>query len=129
VKRLPPEETPLGMLFWFGIFAVLGSAAPAVLVWQWPSLEELALLVFVGVLGVLSQSFWIRAFRAGEASLVAPVDYLRLLFAGLVGFFAFAELPGTWTLAGAAIIVLSTLYILRREVRLGRTPHPAEMPR
>jgi drug/metabolite transporter (DMT)-like permease len=120
VKRLPPGETPLGMMFYFGVFSTVAALPPALFVWQWPTALEWVLLVLIGVLGALSQSFWIRAYRAGEASLVAPFDYLRLLFAGIAGYLAFAETIDLWTVAGAVIIVASTVYIARRETRIRR---------
>jgi drug/metabolite transporter (DMT)-like permease len=120
IKRLPPGETPLGMMFYFGVFSTIASLPPALFVWQWPTPTEWALLMIIGILGALSQSFWIRAYRAGEASMVAPFDYLRLLFAGIAGYLAFAETVDLWTVLGAAIIVISTVYIARRESRVAR---------
>ena len=72
------------------------------------------------VLGVAGQGCAIRAYRAGEASLVAPFDYARLVFATGLGFLLFGDLPDRWTLAGAAVIVASSVYIAHRELRLGR---------
>jgi len=118
VKRLPATETPLTMLFYFGLFATVMSIGPAIYSWQWPTLLEWLLLIGVGVLGALSQMFWIRAFRAGEASAVAPFDYLRLPIAATIGFVGFSELPTVWTFVGAAVIVASTLYIAHRESQL-----------
>jgi drug/metabolite transporter (DMT)-like permease len=118
VKRLPATETPLTMLFYFGLFASVMSIGPAVYAWQWPTALEWLLLIGVGMLGVLSQMFWIRAFRAGEASAVAPFDYLRLPIAATIGFVGFSELPTVWTFVGAAVIVASTLYIAHRESQL-----------
>jgi hypothetical protein len=68
---------------------------------------------------------------------VAPIDYSRLIFAGIMGFLLFAELPDRYTLVGAAIIVGSTLYIAYRETHLSRlhraalaaratAPHPED---
>jgi len=118
VKRLPATETPLTMLFYFGLFATVMSIGPAIYSWQWPTALEWLLLIGVGVLGALSQMFWIRAFRAGEASAVAPFDYLRLPMAATLGFVGFSELPTLWTFVGAAVIVASTLYIAHREAQL-----------
>ncbi|MFZ5789570.1 MAG: DMT family transporter [Pseudomonadota bacterium] len=125
VKRLPPGETPLGMMFYFGIFSSAAALPPALWVWQTPGSSEWALLIAIGVLGALAQSFWIRAYRAGEASAVAPFDYLRLLFAGIAGFLVFAESPDLWTLVGAAVIVASAVYIARREARQARAVRAA----
>jgi drug/metabolite transporter (DMT)-like permease len=127
IKRLPPGETPLGMMFYFGVFSTIAALPPALYVWQWPTTAEWGLLVFIGILGALSQSFWIRAYRAGEASIVAPFDYLRLLFAGIAGYLAFAETVDLWTVLGAAIIVVSTVYIARREARLPRAQAKARI--
>jgi drug/metabolite transporter (DMT)-like permease len=118
VKRLPATETPLTMLFYFGLFATVLSLGPAIYAWQWPTALEWLLLIGVGVLGALSQMFWIRAFRAGEASAVAPFDYMRLPMAATMGFIGFSELPTLWTFIGAAVIVASTLYIAHREAQL-----------
>ncbi|HVO01561.1 MAG TPA: DMT family transporter [Candidatus Cybelea sp.] len=125
VKRLPESETELVMMFYYGIVAIIVSAPFAILVWRWPSGIEWLLLTGVGLIGAVSQYLWILAFRAGEASAVAPFDYLRLLFAGMIGLILFGELPGAWTIGGAAVIVASTVYIARRESRLKRTG-PAE---
>jgi drug/metabolite transporter (DMT)-like permease len=85
--------------------------------WSWPSAGTWLLLALIGTTGALSQYWWILAFRAGEASAVAPFDYSRLLFSAGFGFVFFAEVPDGWTLAGAALIVASTIYIARREAQ------------
>ena len=121
VKRLPPGESHAAMLFWFCIASLVMTAPPAILVWQAPSPDQWVLLVAIGVLGAGSQALIIRAFRVGEATFVAPFDYSKLLLAVLIGFVFFAELPDTWSLVGAAIIVGSNLYIARRDAALGRS--------
>jgi drug/metabolite transporter (DMT)-like permease len=64
----------------------------------------------------------------GEATAVMPLDYSRLLFAAAFGFALFAEVPDGWTVAGAAVIVASTVYIARREARTGTVPAPGAAP-
>ncbi|MBF0375278.1 MAG: DMT family transporter, partial [Alphaproteobacteria bacterium] len=59
-----------------------------------------------------------RAYSLAEATVVTPVDYTALLFAGLIGWLLFGELPDAWTVAGALVIAVSTLYIVQREARL-----------
>jgi drug/metabolite transporter (DMT)-like permease len=101
------------------------------------SADELLLLALVGGLGAVGQFCQVRAYAAGELMAVAPIDYSRLIFAGVMGFLLFAELPERYTLVGAAIIVGSTLYIAYRETHLSRmhraalaarpiAPHPEE---
>ena len=60
----------------------------------------------------------VNSLRVGEATAVAPFEYSRLLFAALIGFFVFAEVPADSTWMGMALIVTSTLYIAIREARL-----------
>ena len=120
LKRLPVTETPLIMLFYYGVIATTLVAPPALYYWQWPQPVEWLYLVVIGATGALSQYWWILAFKAGDASVVAPFDYLRLLFAGAVGFAVFTELPDRWTLTGAGLIIASTVYIVHREARTGR---------
>ncbi len=119
IKKLTVTETPVTLLFYFGLTATLVATVPAMLVWQTPTWAELARLMLIGVLAATAQSFMIRGFAAGEATAVMPFEYARLLFAGLIGFTFFAEVPDLWTLVGAAIIVGATLYIAQREARIG----------
>jgi len=58
-----------------------------------------------------------------------PFDYTRLVFGGLIGFLAFGEVPDKWTLAGAAVIIGSALYIAHREGQISRAAHKAEAAR
>jgi drug/metabolite transporter (DMT)-like permease len=60
----------------------------------------------------------VRALGLAEVSLVVTYDYVRLLFAAVIGYFAFQELPGPHTWIGSAIIVGSGIYIARREAQL-----------
>jgi drug/metabolite transporter (DMT)-like permease len=126
LKRLPAYERPLAMLFYFGVVASPLALLPALIDWRWPDPGTWALLAAIGITGALSQYWWIMAFRAGEASAVAPFDYSRLLFTGIIGLIFFSEVPDAWTVAGAVLIVVSTIYIARREARV--TPPAAAAP-
>lgn len=126
VKRLMRTEAPITVLFWFGLISTVLTAVPALLVWRHPTWEELLLLVAIGATGASAQSCIIRGYRVAEATIIAPFDYIRLLYAAALGFFLFGEIPGWWTVAGAGVVVAATLYIALREARLGRR-RPAPM--
>lgn len=128
VKLLSRTETTLTMLSWFGVVTTVAMAVPAALVWRAPEPEDWALLVLVGAIGAAAQNFSVRAYAAGEATAVAPFDYVRMVYATGVGILLFNEWPDIWTLAGALIIVASALYIARREARLDASQRVA-MPR
>jgi drug/metabolite transporter (DMT)-like permease len=120
IKRLSATEEALTILVYFGLFSSILTAIPAYFVWRPLTGAELGLLALVGAVGAVGQFCQVRAFAAGELMAVAPIDYSRLLFAGIIGFLLFAELPDRYTLVGAAIIIGSTLYIACREAHLSR---------
>jgi drug/metabolite transporter (DMT)-like permease len=137
IKRLSGTEAALTILVYFGVFSSAWTALPAYFVWRPLTGDELALLALVGGLGAIGQFCQVRAYAAGELMAVAPIDYSRLIFAGMMGFLLFGELPDRYTLVGAAIIVGSTLYIAYRETHLSRmhraalaarplAPHPED---
>jgi drug/metabolite transporter (DMT)-like permease len=119
IKKLIETERPVTVLFYFGLVSTVGTLIPALGEWTWPSPEDLLLLLAVGALGASAQSLVIRAYLAADATIVSPFDYFRLIYAGLIGYVLFGEIPGPRSLIGAGIIVGATLYIAHREARRG----------
>jgi drug/metabolite transporter (DMT)-like permease len=126
VKILTRTNHPNTLLLSSGIIGTVATAVPAALYWQMPTWEEVVLLLAMGAFGVGAHSCFIRAYRVGEATALAPLDYTRLVFAGALGFILFADVPGPHTLAGSVIIVASTLYITYREAQKARAGQKAE---
>lgn len=124
VKKLSERDPPLTLMLNTFLIQLVFAAVPAALVWQTPTAAELGWLALGGGCAVLGQLCLIQSCRVGEASAVAPFDYARLIFAGGFGVFLFGEALDVWTVVGAAVIVASTLYIARREARLGRAVPP-----
>jgi len=87
----------------------------AVFVWRWPAPKDLVLLCLMGVIATANQATYIKGMQLGDAAAMAPIDYTRLVFTAAAGFFLFHEVPGAWTMAGAGIVVISTLFITWRE--------------
>jgi drug/metabolite transporter (DMT)-like permease len=88
--------------------------------WVWPTLLQWAMMLSIGLLSVAGQFCNIAGYRAGEASAVAPLDYARMVFAALIGFVLFLEVPSWSTIAGSCIIATTSLYALRSERRRAR---------
>ncbi len=128
LKRMPPEERHLTVLFFTAAYTTLFTLGPALWVWREVTGPVLAIAVLLGVIGVTSQAAIVRAYRIAEATAIAPFDYARLLFATGFGIVLFAEFPDAWTVLGAGIIVASTVYIARREARLGAPPKTVPSP-
>ena len=114
MKRLSSTEPPTRIVFYFMLFGSLALLPPAVATWQTPDSGQLAWLLFAGLLGVIGQAFLARAYDAGEVSVVAPFDFVRLPVAAVLGYLVFRELPDFWSIAGTTVIVASAIYLLRR---------------
>lgn len=114
IKKLTPTEPLMTIMFYYTLWTTVIAAIPAAMVWQTPSLQEMGVLTIIGILGVVGQTAMTQGFKLGEATFVIPFDYLRLIYAGLLGIALFKEVPAMVSVAGAAVIVASSFYILRR---------------
>ena len=117
MKVMVRDHRPFVLLVYAVVLGFLFSLPAALFVWRWPSPGDLGLLAAMGVIGTITQGCYIKGMQMGDAAAMAPIDYTRLVFAAVAGFILFSEIPGVWTLVGAAIVVVSTLYITWREQR------------
>ena len=81
---------------------------------------QFAWLAALGIFATIGHQCMVRALASTDATAIYPFDFTRLVFAALIGFAAFGEVPDLWTWVGAAVIVASSLYIAHREARLRR---------
>lgn len=110
-KKMVSTESTTTLLFYFALGTTIAGLVPALYVWKNPTLEELAWLLCLGAGANLIQVCLFKAFSATDASSLAPFRYVELIFAALFGFFLFNEIPKMQTMAGAAVIIFSTLYL------------------
>ena len=115
IKTLASSESALALLLYFPVLAIVVFLFPAMSAWISPTPTEWVGLVGVAALGVQTQWGFIQACRISDMTFLAPLDYSRLLFALVLGYLLFSELPDFWTLAGAAVVVGSTLYVVKRD--------------
>ena len=120
VKRMSTTEPASRIVFYFFLIGTFLVAGPAIYTWQTPSLVELGWLAGAGIFAWLGQNCQTRAYGTGDVTVVAPMDYVRLPLAALLGFFWFDEIPDIWTGAGTTLIIVASLYIARREARTRR---------
>lgn len=125
IKRLSTTDSPVTITLYFSLLGAPAMLLPALWLWQPPTGEQWLLILAFGVLSTCGQTMWAYGIRAGEVTFVGPFDYTQLLWAGLLGFFFFAEVPDAWSIAGALVIVVSTLYMAHREAALGRARRAA----
>ena len=115
IRMLSQTEPTTRILFYYHIGGVVVFLGPAIWLWQTPNVLELVLLVSIGVGTTACMFCYFRAFAVGEANAVAPAEYTGLVYAALLGFFIFAEIPSIWIASGALVIIGSTYLIARDE--------------
>ena len=123
-RRLTDSETTASIVFYFSLICMLAGLASLPFVWRTPSATELTALISIGVIGGLSHIFLTESYRYAPASVVAPFDYVALLWAFFFGYMLFDEIPSRFVYAGAAIVVASGLFVIWRERWLGLKDQP-----
>ena len=119
-KVLSRSEGTQTIMFYIGVVTTAIALPIALPGLAWPGWWNMLLLLGTATCGPMAMVLWINAIRRVDASLIAPISYVRLIFATAFGLVLFNELPDLWLGLGAALIVGSTLYITRREARLAR---------
>ena len=117
-KLVMTEKTP-AIVFWFSVTASVLSLTTLAFGWVVPTPFEATLLVGAGLLGGIGQIFLTSSYREADASLVAPFDYASMIFALLIGYFVFNEVPTMVMLGGASLVVTAGCLIIWRERKLG----------
>lgn len=119
VRKIGPEERSVVLLLYpmMANFIVMAVALPWV--YEPPELSHLGFFAAMAILGSAGGLLIIAAYKAGEAVIVAPMQYSQILWATFFGALIFGQWPGLQTIAGATIIIASGLYIVLRESRAG----------
>jgi len=119
VSRVDSNQTSLFYANFIGALAML----PVIpFVWQ-PPVDWVAalLMVMIGVLGSTGHYFLIAGHKLAPASVLSPFVYTQLIWVIVLGYLVFGQVPNSWTIAGAAIVIASGLYLLYRERKLGKS--------
>ena len=117
IRLLSRSDSPNTILMFQAVGVAIVMIVPAILNWVPPTPREWAILAAIGFVSFFAQKANIYAFKFGEASMLASLDYVRLIYATLFGWLLFSQLPGVATWVGAGIIVLASIYTVRRESR------------
>ena len=120
IKYMARTESSLTITGYMSILLSLLSLGPAIWVWQTPSAEAWFWLVLIGVIGTLAQLALAESVKVADAGAVMPFDFFKLVWAALLGYYLFAEIPDLYTWIGAAVIFASATYIAYRESMLAR---------
>lgn len=121
VRRLSQTDSTATLLVYQAVFVGALAGIPLFWLWQQPDLLGWLLLLLMGVLATVGQWAGIRALRLGEASVISNIQYTELVYAAILGYLLFLEIPDGYTVIGAAIIIVSSVYLLKREALAKKT--------
>ena len=120
-RKLSTSDNPLLTLLITGMVGAILVSAIIPFYWVKPSLNQWSLMAGIGVFACIGHLFLILSLKYADASKLAPLGYTEIIPNVLIGYYFFSELPDNWTYLGLFIIVLSGLYISRREYLLTRS--------
>lgn len=139
VRRLVETEHTAAIVFYFSLTAMVLSACtyPIGALTGWSALEWVTpgwgvtwLMIAAGLIGASAQIIVTSSLRFGAAGMLAPFDYVSMIYASLIGWIVFSELPTMTILTGSALVILGGVLIIWRERQLGldRTKSKANVP-
>ena len=120
-KRLARTESSLTITAYTRLLPTPLAFVAALFVWEWPTWPQLGILLLAGIVGTASIMAFVQAIKIGETNVVMPLDFSKLVWASLIGFVIFAEVPTIYTWIGGTMIFVAALYIAYRESRAART--------
>jgi drug/metabolite transporter (DMT)-like permease len=127
IKWLARTEPTRVIMFYFSLWSAVFSAIPAAYWWVTPTPFELLLLTAVGILGIYGQGLVTHGYALAEAGVLVTLDYSRVIYAAILGYLLFGEIPGPWNFVGMALIVAASLTLVLSE-RKPKPPAPPAVP-
>jgi drug/metabolite transporter (DMT)-like permease len=115
-RKVAGLEHPLTSLVWGAIVGAVLLSAAAPFYWQTPDRAwHWVLLVVIGLCASIGHYLLIKAYDYAGATLLAPFTYTTMIWAVLLGFLVFGQLPDGWSVGGMAVIVVSGLFVVSRQ--------------
>lgn len=117
IKVLSRTESSVTATLYLSIIVLPFAFVPALFVWQWLTLDQLITVFFLAMFGTIGHLFFAQALKYADATAMMPVEFTRLIWASVVGYLMFTEMPGVWAWIGGAVIFASSFYITYTESR------------
>ncbi len=124
VKKLTLTDSPQSIVIWMVIILIPITLVPALLVWEWPSIETWAYLWGIAIVGTAAHLLWTKSYSMAEITSLQSIEFIKLPLMAFMGWMIFYEVPGIWTWVGGFIIFISTIYISHREVKASNSLKP-----
>ncbi len=122
VRKLKDTDPPIRITFYFTAFVCLASIPLMWPVFTIPTGMQLIKLIYIGISTTFGQVLMANAYRFGNAAIIAPFSYAAVIGSYVVGILLFSEIPNTYSIIGAVIVVLSGIFIMLSTKKLQRIP-------
>ena len=119
-KRMTQSESSADILVMLSIFCTLALLPGAIYYWRQPTLLEVAWLGLVAVFATAGHYAITRAIAEAPLTVTQPLSFLQLIWAIAIGYWMFDEVPDSWVIVGASIIVAAVSYLTHREAQAAR---------
>ncbi|WP_418319877.1 DMT family transporter [Piscinibacter sakaiensis] len=115
IKMMASTESSTTQITYMSVIVTPLTFLLAIWVWKWPSLQLVPVLLFMAVIATVGQFAYTKSFVYAEATALMPLDFTRMMWASLLGFLVFGEIPDLWSWIGGTIIFLSAVYVTFHE--------------
>ena len=115
VKKLTEKDSSLTTAFYQMAFMVPPTFFIALFFWESININQILLFIFVAIAGFITQFSFAQCLKLAETTFIMPIQFTKLIWLSLIGYFFFMEVPDIWTWIGASIIFSSILFIAYRE--------------
>jgi len=115
VKKLSEYDSSLTIIFYHLFFMTPLTFLLALFFWESISLNQLLIFILMAIMGLISHWCLAQAFKLSDTTVVMPLQFTKLIWASIIGFYFFIEQPEIWTWLGGMIIFASVIYITYRE--------------
>jgi drug/metabolite transporter (DMT)-like permease len=124
IRQLNKIDRPVTIVFYFTLLSTVMTGLMLPFSWVTPSAASWGLLLLMGLTGGVGQYFMTRAFALAPAAVISPFNYAGLLWATILGWMFWGDLPASNVYIGSAVVIASGLFILYRETRLKHSGKP-----
>lgn len=121
IKMVSRTDSAVTIAFYAAFLQLPLALAAAVFFWQWPTWQQLLQLLAIASFGSLAQICLSQAFRMADATVVLPMDFTKLLWASVLGYLMFGDVPDPWSWIGGAVVFAGVMYVAYSERRRDTT--------
>ena len=114
-RKLSTSDNPLLTLLLTGVGGAIIASTVVPFVWVKPTLNQWSMMAAIGIFACIGHLFIILSLKYADASKLAPFSYFEIITNIIIGYYIFGDFPDNWTFLGLCIIVLSGIYISKRE--------------